>query len=139
MTAITYPMLGRSGSNRGGKPSDLSRDIPYDHRRMVGAYLQAARLKAGMTQEEVGRLLGNGGSSISAVELGRTAVSPERYGALADILGMSRKVWGEFLLKHYNPWLYDLIFPGDPEVEALISALPERTKPMPTEERQGRD
>ncbi len=126
--AIVNPMSGRTQSRqgRGGTMTDLERDIPYDARRRVGAFVQQARVERGITQQQLGAAMGVYNTAISAIELGRNSISPERYGELADLLGINRNTFGTLLLKYYNPWLYDLLYPGDHEVQVMLGQLPER-------------
>lgn len=131
MPAIIHPMAGRAGrrSRRGSRPNDATRDIPHDLKRAVGAYLQERRLALGLTQADVANALGDlWFTAVSGVENGRNAVAPERYAQWADVLDLNKREFGKFLLKHYNPYLYDLIWPGDADVVDLIKNLPERIR-----------
>ena len=134
MPVITKPLLGRSGprNGKGSPPSDLAGDIGHDYRRKVGAYLQAARLRAanghgtrGLTQSEVAQSLGVWHSAVSSWEVGRASVPPERYEDIAKLYGLSRKRFATFLLRYSNPWLYAMMF-NDAEVTDDITHIPDR-------------
>ncbi len=133
MPSITKPMLGRSptpSASKGPAGSDLMTDIAYDYRRKVGAWLREHRLASGYTQEEVARYLGMGHAAISAVESGRSTISPERYEALASLLAIDPKEMGEYILRFTNPWLFKMIFPErvDKTLKADLGLLPERVR-----------
>ena len=83
MVAITKPFLGRSGRVRvdGNDVDAPSRDIGHDERRKVGAYISTLRQDRGLTQEELGQILGVRNTYISGIELGRTSISPEQFQA----------------------------------------------------------
>jgi transcriptional regulator with XRE-family HTH domain len=122
---IVKPMMGRT--KRGSTPSNLERDIAYDYRRIVGHWIQDKRLKTGLTQQALGRALGISNTAVSAIELGRNTLSPERMGELADILGVLRHEFGTFMLRYTNPWMYALIYgEHDPTLKADLQNLPER-------------
>ncbi|WP_428539258.1 helix-turn-helix domain-containing protein [Rhodopila sp.] len=93
MTVITKPYLGRAGQVR-AKGNDIdapNRDIGHEERRKIGRYISDLREAKGMTQLELGDQLGVRNTYISAIELGRTSISPERYGQLADALGVKQQ------------------------------------------------
>jgi transcriptional regulator with XRE-family HTH domain len=128
MPTPTRPMYKRSQSGgRGNPPTALGRDIAHDYRRIVGAWLCDLRLNAGLTQAELGEILGVGYTAISAVEVGRGSIPPEKYETLADTLVVDREEFGKFVLRYSNPWMYRLLF-GDTDktLRADIEALPPR-------------
>ena len=134
MPVITKPLLGRSGprNGKGSPPSDLAGDIGHDYRRKVGAYLQAARLRApnsggtrGLTQQEVAQHLGVWHSAVSSWEVGRASIPPERYEEIAQLYAINRKKLATFLLRYSNPWLYAMMF-HDQEASADILHIPDR-------------
>ncbi len=71
--AITKPLMGRL-PGRGSNGSDLVEGLAYEYRRKMGAYLRDQRLKAGMTQTDLGKLLDVGFTTVSAIELGRSTI-----------------------------------------------------------------
>ena len=123
MAAISKPMMGRTA--RGATASDLSHDIAYDYRRRIGAYFRDLREKANMPQADVAKVLGVYNTAISAMEHGRSTISPERYADLADLFGVNRKTMGRFLLRYTNPWLFAMLY-GEEALGADAAHLPER-------------
>lgn len=123
MATLTYPMARRTG--QGVRASDPARDFGAEYRRHVGQFISEKRLARGMTQLQLAKLLGMRDTAVSAIELGRNSLPPERAGELADALNISRKSFAKFLLRYTNPWLFSLMFPTElPEAE--IGLLPER-------------
>ena len=123
MTAISNPLAGRSR----GDSADIPRDLAYEYRRRVGAWLREARLRADMTQQQLADRLGMGFTAVSAVETGRNAIPPERYEALADALGIDHAEFGKFLLRYTNPWCYALIYgTRERSLREDLGLIPER-------------
>jgi transcriptional regulator with XRE-family HTH domain len=105
------------------------RDIAYDYRRTIGYRVRELRLKADMTQRQLGDLLGISETGVSALELGRSTVSPERYEKLADIFGENHGEWGKWLLRYTDPYLYALIFGNrDEKLQADLASLNEASR-----------
>jgi transcriptional regulator with XRE-family HTH domain len=131
MTTITKPFLGRAGKARvKGKDQDApNRDIGFEERRKIGNYISDLRSARGLTQEELGRALGVRNTYISAIELGRTSISPERYRPLQEALGAKPKEFGKRILRHYNPWLYAMLF-DDAALEEELTRIPERLQDL---------
>jgi transcriptional regulator with XRE-family HTH domain len=94
----------------------------------MGAWLREARLKAELTQDQLASLLGvKGGTSISAIENGRNAIGPERYEALAKILGVDKAAMGKVFCRWTNPWLYALIYGSrEQSLREDLANIPER-------------
>jgi transcriptional regulator with XRE-family HTH domain len=117
MPSYTNPLAGR-GSHSQGLRSEL------------GAYIKLLRTDRGMTQTDLARAVGiEYYTAISAIEVGRNVVPPERYLAFARALGVDPKVFATKMLQMTNPWLSVLIFSSnpEPEIEELNSKFPERT------------
>lgn len=114
MARITKPMMDRGGE--GGDGADLA----YVYRRKVGNRVRQMRLDADMTQRQLGDHLDIGETAISALELGRSTVSPERYGQLAELFGLDKAEWGKWLLRYTDPYLYALLF--NDEIDAQLAA-----------------
>jgi transcriptional regulator with XRE-family HTH domain len=93
-----------------GRDFDAGEDIGYDYRRKIGRFVREQRLRLGMTQAELGEHLGMGNTAVSALELGRSVVAPERFSTMADLFGVPRAEMGKFLLRYTNPWIYALIY-----------------------------
>lgn len=114
MARISKPMMDRGGEG------DTGADLAYAYRRKVGHRVRHMRLEADMTQRQLGDHLDIGETAISALELGRSTVSPERYSQLADLFGLDRGEWGKWLLRYTDPYLYALIFHD--EINAELAA-----------------
>jgi transcriptional regulator with XRE-family HTH domain len=74
----------------------------------------------------VGDTVGVWNTAISAIEIGRNSVPPERYKDFADVLGIPRKEWARFILEQTDPWLYALLFDDEKKVSHRIKTIPER-------------
>lgn len=118
MVAITNPLSNRRRLNRG-------EDLGMENRRKVGDYLADLRIAAGLTQLQLGRALGMRDTAISAIELGRNSLPPERMQEMADALGVERRKFAKDILRHYNPWAFSMLFPKELPEGALVG-LPER-------------
>lgn len=84
-------------------------DIGYDYRRKVGNHIRNLREAVGFTQRELGRATDITNNAVSAIELGRNPIPPERYRSFADALRVDPVEFGEFLLEYTDPWLYALL------------------------------
>ena len=123
MARITKPMMDRT-------PDDDGDDLAYKYRRIIGRRVRELRLKADMTQRELGDLVTIGETGISALELGRSSVSPERYEEFATIFDLDREEWGKWLLRYTDPYLYALIFglKNNPDLKADLTRLNSATR-----------
>ena len=101
-------------------------DIGYDYRRKVGNYVRDLRERAGLTQRELGRAIDVTNNAISAIELGRNPIPPERYRMLADALGVDHREFAEFLLEYTDPWLFELMYGKRRAAKHELSAIPTR-------------
>ena len=120
---IAKPMMDRNGGD------DPARGMAYEYRRVIGDMVRDLRLEAEMTQRELGELLDIGETGISALELGRSSVSPERYGKIAEIFALDVKDWGKLLLRYTDPYLYSLLFGvDDDKLKSDLEALSSRTR-----------
>ena len=99
MKMIKHPFSMRVGET----------DIGYDYRRKVGKHVRELREKAGLTQRELARAVGVTSNMISAIELGRNPIPPERYRSFTEALSENPKKFGIFLLEYTDPWLFGLI------------------------------
>jgi len=93
------------GSSEGG-----DEDLAYAYRRIIGRRIRELRIDSGLTQRELGQAVEVGDTAISALELGRSSVSPERYAHFADVFGIEKSEWGKWLLRYTDPFLYALIY-----------------------------
>ena len=123
---IAKPMMGRSRV-QGSQPADMTVDLAYDYRRIVGAWVRENRIKVNLTQDALARKLDITHSGVSAIEHGRSTISPELYRDLVLELGLDEIVSGKFLLRYTNPWLYVMIFGcDDGKLKADLNNLPRR-------------
>lgn len=118
--ARSRPMQGRKTQDRGRRV-----DFGVTSRRVAGEYVSNLRQRAGITQLEIAKALGMRDAAISAVEVGRNSLPPERLAAWADILGVNRREFAKTLLRSYDPWMFSALFPKELPEEAL-EGLPER-------------
>ena len=87
--------------------------LAASYRSIVGSFCQKHRKAAGMTQAQVGDIIGVGHTAISGYETGRGQLPPGRYDKLADLYGLDRPAYGKFLLRYTNPWIYALLYGND--------------------------
>jgi transcriptional regulator with XRE-family HTH domain len=120
MAKITNPLAGRQQGRKGRETN-----FGLVNRRLFGEYLADMRLKRGLTQKELGKALGMTDTAISATELGRNSLSPERYRQTADALGIGRKQFARNLLRYYDPWLFSMLYP-EQMPESVVEKLPTR-------------
>src|SRR4051812_6176905 len=107
MARIVRPMQDRNTSD---PSASRGMGLAYQYRAKIGMRIRSMRLDANMTQRELGDLLGVGETSISALESGRSSVSPERYEDLRRIFSLKPAEWGRFLLRYTDPWLFVMLF-----------------------------
>lgn len=85
-------------------------------REALGEYIKDLREKKNMTQVQLAREMGfNYPSAVSAIEVGRNSVPPERYLQLAEALGVPPVEFGKNVLKLSDPWMYALLFEKNPK------------------------
>ena len=89
----------------------IAEDKRQDSRLQAGAWLRAAREKAGLSQrdlaEKVGALYY---TFISQIEGGKGRIPAERYEAWAVALGIEPREFAIRMLSFYEPTTYELIF-----------------------------
>lgn len=116
MPSIDKPLAGR-----GRNAAEL--------KAALGAYIRNARVARGMNQAELARAVGmNYYTAISAIEVGRNTVPPERYLAFARALGINPKTFMKNVLRLTNPWAFAMLFAENPtsEFEQINAALETR-------------
>jgi len=99
------------------------------YKAALGVWLKQQREAAGLTQKQLARLVGMSfESGISAIELGRNAIPPERLLAFADALGHDPRVFAARVLRFTHPHAYALLLENDPRkaFKAVLEAVPER-------------
>lgn len=133
MATLTHPMARRTGHQTPRGKQDFNRDFGSDYRRAVGDYIVEKRLARGLTQLQLARMLGLRDTAISAIELGRNSLPPERADEMAEALGLNKRQFGKFLLRYTNPWLYAMIWPSELPRDA-VGQIPERVSDQRLEE-----
>jgi transcriptional regulator with XRE-family HTH domain len=118
---------------KNGTPESLeAEEMAYRYRRAIGGMLRSIREEHEMTQQHLADLLGMTDGGVSAAELGRQPLNPERVVQIADIFNLNREEWGKFVLQFQNPWIYGLIYGARKlEVKDALRVL-KRAKPTPT-------
>lgn len=106
MSTMLRPLQNRSDAGGGPSASAMSRE----YRVKIGQTIRSRRLEIGMTQVELGNLVGVVDTAISHIESGHSSIKPDHYAALADALEFDKAEWGKFLVRYTNPWAYALIY-----------------------------
>lgn len=115
MPAMTKPML-----RRGAAAMEL--------RGELGEYIRGLREARGMTQSDLAAAVGiEYYTAISAIELGRNSLPPERYHDFAKALGVSPKTFMRNVLRLTNPWAHAMLYAEDPG--EAVAALNQRLSP----------
>ena len=117
MKAFTQPFQGRVTADS---------DTAFEYRRKVGLFIKDHREALGLTQRELGEQVGVINTAISAIELGRNPIPPERFEAFATALKVDPKAFGEFLLEWTNPWLFTLIYGKRRAAKHHLNEIPSR-------------
>jgi transcriptional regulator with XRE-family HTH domain len=118
------PSLGRGYTNpKSGQPglSSTLRQLQEE----VGAYVKQRREAKEITQAVLGKILGVGNTHISSIETGQRKISPEMYLAYAKALDLDREDFGKRLLLAYDPFTYQMLFPGR-KVNEILARVPTR-------------
>lgn len=120
MPSFSRPLAGRVAAD--------GTDILRIYRRRLGAWLRTARLEAGLTQRQLGELVGVSSNAVSAWECGRIGFPDERVYELSDALGVAPRELGMILLRHSDPWTYSALHGMDADryLRAELAAIPDR-------------
>ena len=116
MPAMTKPMLGRNA-----RANLLKMEL--------GDYIRQARLANNMTQSDLAQAVGmEYYTAISAIEVGRNTVPPERYYDFAEALGLDPVEFVQKILELTNPWAHAMLYSARPKqaLAKLNEALSER-------------
>ncbi|WP_458098568.1 helix-turn-helix domain-containing protein [Roseomonas sp. WA12] len=116
MANLSKPMLGR-----GVNAQKLKQEL--------GDYIKSRRTALGYTQAQLAKAVGmEYYTAVSAIELGRNVVPPERYYAFSKALGIDPQEFMKVVLQKTNPWAYVMLFAADPKSasDRLNAFLPER-------------
>lgn len=130
MASINRPMRHPGGS----EPNPAVRRLAADYRVRLGAALTAMRQERGLTQEEVGAVLGVDGNRVSTFEIGRASVNAIHLATLCDLYQQDRHEFGKLVLRYTNPWIYALLFEtkGTDVAKDLLSLATEPKHPRKT-------
>lgn len=80
-------------------------------RLAIGKRLKEMREASGKTQRELANELGiDYYTMISQIEGGKTRVPPMQMSKYAKALGVAPQEFGKLLLRHYDPYMFDLLF-----------------------------
>lgn len=119
MPAMNKPMAGRGG------------DTPGQLKRALGAYIRDLRTKRAMTQADLARAVRmTYYTAISAIEVGRNTVPPERYFDFAEALGVNPRTFMVEVLALKDPWAHAMLFDKTPEaaIARINEGMAERFK-----------
>jgi transcriptional regulator with XRE-family HTH domain len=111
---------------RGGRghTSALSRESRVE----VGNWLRALREESGLTQKELGAVMGGlGGGAVSAIETAYNTLAPEHYETLAKHYGIEPARFAQVMLRYTDPWLYLMLVRDDPALRERLAATAART------------
>ena len=98
-----------------GKPqAGLSWDEQKTARVAVGAWLQSLREQAGISQNDLAKLVGVDKAFISKVENGKLRIPSGRIEGWASAVGWSVQDLAKELLRRYEPATFALLFPARP-------------------------
>lgn len=99
-------------------------------RKRAGAWLQQLRDDAGLTQADLGALLGHGyTSTVSQVERGLSRVPPQRWLSWAAALRQPPRDFAKRLLYWYDPHAHASLFGGEnPQVAEGLAWEPSNLK-----------
>ncbi len=102
MPAMTKPMLGRNNE------ATLLK-------MQLGKYIRDAREAKNMTQSDLARAVGiEYFTAISAIEVGRNTIPPERYADFAEALDIDPVEFGRTVLRLTNPWAHAMLYSSKP-------------------------
>ena len=116
MAGYSRPLMGRS-------------EAASEYKLALGRYVRGLREKRGMTQADLAKAVGmTYYTAISAIEVGRNTVPPERYLAFARALGVPPQTFMRRVLQLTNPWAAAMLFADDVEqaFASLSTELPTR-------------
>lgn len=115
--------------------SDRSSDEAKRRRKQAGMYLKNLRNNTGMTQKELAHKVGlEYYTFVSQIENGSGRVPVELYGNFAQAYEVDTQAFSRFLIRLYDPALYDWLFYHSQEKSIedqyleLIASLPEVSK-----------
>lgn len=93
-------------------------------RQRGGLWLRRLREDAGLSQRDLAKLIDiDFYTFISQVEIGKGRIPPEKYSVWSKALNVDPHDFAINIVKYYNPFLYDLLFPaGGTRAKAGASA-----------------
>jgi transcriptional regulator with XRE-family HTH domain len=104
------------------------RNQPSRNREIIGQYLKDARIKLGLSQQEMMERVNPGGwfTAWSSVETGVRNLPPHFWEIVADVLGIPHREFAQIMMRYTNPWMYGMIYGFKPELRAELAAIPTR-------------
>lgn len=91
-------------------------------RKRAGRYLKDLRTEAGLTQQEVAKVLGlDYYTMVSQIENGKTRVPPDKLLPWAKALNAEPAEFGRELLRFYDPFMWTLLF-GRRKLRAFLTS-----------------
>ncbi|MBS7696787.1 MULTISPECIES: helix-turn-helix transcriptional regulator [unclassified Chelatococcus] len=92
-------------------------------RQQGGVWLRRLREDAGLSQRDLAKLIDiDFYTFISQVEIGKGRIPPEKYLVWSKALKVDPHEFALNIIKYYNPFLYDLLFPTGARAKAGASA-----------------
>lgn len=83
-------------------------------RQRGGLWLRRLREDAGLSQRDLAKLIDiDFYTFISQVEIGKGRIPPEKYALWSKALNVDAHEFAINIVKYYNPFLYDLLFPAE--------------------------
>jgi transcriptional regulator with XRE-family HTH domain len=99
-------------------------------RQQGGAWLQSKRKAAGLSQNELAKLVGaHSGMAVAAVEAGRVRISPSLYRPWAAALHLDAAEFVRTVMQYYDPIVYEILFNPKPSSDPLPRAWSGIVKP----------
>jgi transcriptional regulator with XRE-family HTH domain len=87
-------------------------------RKEAGVYLRKVREQAGVTQQALAKALGlEYYTMVSAVELGKARLPPERTAQWAQVLGVDPYEFAMRLMHFYDPYTWEIVRKGSPKAK----------------------
>ena len=126
MPSITRPMFKR------GEPTST-------YRIAMGKWIKELRLAAGLTQKQLAQRVDMGwNTGVSAIELGRSPVPPDRLLAFADALEQDPRIFAAKVLSYTYPHAYALLLGADPRAAfaRVLEEIPERISGIKRDEEE---
>ena|SRR5271166_836544 len=105
--------------------------VPERNREVIGQWIKALRVKAGLTQQQLADAITEGSwfTLWSEIERGQKNLPPELYARTAEVLGEDPKKFARVMLRYTNPWTYALLFGADERLKEELERIPTSYRP----------